>query len=236
MKKYLLPIALIALLVSCSGTRNNSVTPSSNILNSSEENSSVEESSTSNEDSTLSTSEKDTTSEQTPEGAKKKTVTFKNGGFTNSSLNQAASQTQFVNWFNNGDNVLKSIGYEGYAQLNYIGNEGDTWRFSTLILGSGNSEGKLTFNLNVNILNIKVAVQSYAKYIEYNSTYSIDRSATFYIDKEEYDLSVADDFVGDTENKTIEQSFVDGTTSFSIANKEAKQRVFVHSMEITYLD
>ena len=58
-----------------------------------------------------------------PVGVVTKTVSFLNGGFTNSSLDQAKSQEQFVDWFNNGDNLLASIDYDGYAQMNYIGNK-----------------------------------------------------------------------------------------------------------------
>ena len=171
-----------------------------------------------------------------PVGVWTKKVTFYNGGFTNSSLDQPASQTQFINWFNGDkDQILTSINYEGYAQLNYIGNQSDSWRFSTLILGSQNSEGKITFNFNVEVISIKVTVQPYTKYIAYTDSYNIDSSATFLIDNKEYDLSIEEGHTGDTEQVTVSNAYENNSvTSFSISNKDAGQRVFVHSIEITH--
>ena len=173
-------------------------------------------------------------SSEPEDGVKKKTVTFLNGGFTNSSLDQPASRTQFVEWFNGSDNILDSITYTGYAQLNYIGNQSDSWRFSTLILGSQNSEGTITFNFNVHVVEVKIVVQPYTKYISYNNTYNIDRSAKFIFNQEEHDLSVDANYTGDTEKTTLECFPNQNENKFKIANKEGGQRVFVHSFELTY--
>ena len=182
-----------------------------------------------------SSSESTTSNPPDPVGISHKVVTFYNGGFTNSSLEQPASRTKFVEWFNDGEDILSSITYEAYAQLNYIGNDSDSWRFSTLILGSQSSNGKITFNLNVQALSVKAVVQPYTKYIAYNNTYNVDTNATFLIDSEEYDLSLEEGYSGETENITIEHTFGENpVSSFSISNKDAKQRVFVHSLDITY--
>ena len=232
-------------LVACSTSK----TTSSNVVSSSSEaeTSSVTSStsevtstsvSTTTTESTTSlptsTSQSTTSELEPPVGVTKKTVSFYNGGFTSSSLNQEASRNQFVTWFNNGDDVLESIGYQGYAQLNYIGNTSDSWRYSTLILGSGNSEGKITFNFKVDIISIKVTVQAYSKYIAYNDSYSTDTDSIFILDNDEHDLSVEDNHQGDTEKETIEKAYMEGTKVISIANKEAGNRVFVHSLELTY--
>ena len=42
-----------------------------------------------------------------PVGISHKVVNFYNGGFTNSSLNQPASQQQFVDWFNSEGDILE---------------------------------------------------------------------------------------------------------------------------------
>ena len=173
-------------------------------------------------------------SSEPEDGVKKKTVTFLNGGFTNSSLDQPASRAKFVEWFNSDDDILNSIDYTGYAQLNYIGNASDSWRFSTLILGSATSEGAITFNFNVHVTSVKIVVQPYTKYISYNNTYNIDRSATFIFNTEEHDLSVDASHTGETEKATIECFPNKNENKFKIANKEANQRVFVHSFELTY--
>ena len=173
-------------------------------------------------------------SSEPEDGVKKKTVTFLNGGFTNSSLDQPASRAKFVEWFNGDDDILNSIDYTGYAQLNYIGNASDSWRFSTLILGSASSEGAITFNFSVHVVSVKIVVQPYTKYISYNNTYNIDKSAKFIFNQEEHDLSVDADYTGDTEKTTLECFPNQNENKFKIANKEANQRVFVHSFELTY--
>ena len=77
--------------------------------------------------------------------------------------------------------------------------------------------------------------QPYTKYIAYNNTYNNDKEAKFYIDTSEYDLSLDSAYSGPTDNRTIEKTFEEAKRSFSISNKGNNQRVFVHSMEITYI-
>lgn len=213
-------------------SQDNVSSQTSSVVSSSKETSSSAVSSSS---AAQSSSASTTSNPPDPVGVYHKVVTFYNGGFTNSSLEQPASRTKFVEWFNDGENILSSITYEAYAQLNYIGNDSDSWRFSTLILGSQSSNGKITFNLNVQALSVKAVVQPYTKYIAYNNTYNVDTNATFLIDSEEYDLSLEEGYSGETENITIEHTFGENpVSSFSISNKDAKQRVFVHSLDITY--
>ena len=200
-----------------------------------EESSSSDSTSTSSNSTSSSSTTSSSSSSSSQTNTVKKTVSFLNGGFTNSSLDKTNSQTQFINWFNGDDNILASINYYGYAQLNYIGNENDSWRFSTLILGSQNSNGSIIFNFNVHVTSVKIVVQPYTKYIAYSDTYSIDKSATFIFDEEEHDLSVKGDYVGDTEKTTIECTPDANTNKFKIANKISGQRVFVHSFELTYI-
>ena len=235
MKSAFVLLAAIT-LVACSS--NASKLPSSSI----EDNSSSSTSAVSSESSVTNIGTSSSTSgassnssgSKEPVGVVTKTVSFLNGGFTNSTLNQAASQTQFVEWFNKSANILSSIDYSGYAQMNYIGNANDSWRFSTLILGSQNSEGAITFNFNVHVVSVKIVVQPYTKYISYNETYNIDKSAKFYFNEEEHDLSVDANHSGDTEKVTLDCSPNQNENKFKIANKEAGQRVFVHSFELTY--
>ena len=211
---------------------------SSSLSSSSSSSSSSSASSSSSKNSSSSSSQSSSSSSSNqadPAGSKHKVVTFRNGDFTNSTLEQPNSKQQFVDWFNGGENqILNSINYEAYAQLNYIGNVSDSWRFSTLILGSSNSNGKITFNFSVDVISLKVIVQPYTKYITYTSTYSIDTGATFLVDTKEYDLSLEEGYQGETENVNVEHVFTTPKKSFSISNKEANQRVFVHSMDILY--
>ena len=227
MKKLLLPLLIALLLTSCRGNSSSQVSSSQHIypLSSSSIETSIE-----SQASTTSVS----SSLPNPVGIVRKSVIFYNGGFTNSSLMQDASQARFIAWFNDGDDVLASVEYSGYAQVNYVGNAGDADRFSTLILGSSNDSGSIKFNFNIQIVSVRVNVQPYTKYDSYHETYNIDRNATFIIDKKEYSLAVDESVTGQTDIKTIRYSFPESASAFTLANKEAKQRVFVHSLEITY--
>ena len=232
-------LAGVALLMACSGNGNHTIGSSRNVESTSSDqttestsssiNSDVTSSSSSSSSSSNSSSGSSSSSSQ-PNGTLTKTVTFYNGGFTSSSLDKAASQNSFVTWFNNGDDTLRSIGYDGYLQLNEIDDDHNT----TMILGSKNNNGKLTLNFNYYIHSVKAVVQPYTKYIAYTQTYNNDRNATFLINTTEYDLSLESTYSGPTENKTFTQEFDGNSKSFSIGNKENNQRVFVHSLEITY--
>ena len=184
-------------------------------------------------ESSDSSSTNTSSSSELEDGIVKKTVSFLNGGYTGS-LDEAASKTSFVTWFNGSDNILNSSDCTNKAQVNYIGNTSDSWRFSTLILGSQNNLGTITFNFNVHVTQVKIVVQPYTKYITYSSTYNIDRSATFIFNEEEHDLSVAADYSGETEKVTLNCSPKQNENKFTISNKEVNQRVFVHSFELTY--
>ena len=164
---------------------------------------------------------------------KTKTVSFLNGGFTNSSLDQAASQQNFINWFNGTDDLLISINYSGYSQLNWIGNEKDSWRFSTLILGSSSKDGNIKFNFSHEIKSVKLNIQGYCKYIAYSDSYSVDTDSKFYLDDELTDLSVSPGTTSELEKKDVTKSYSSSTTSLTIRSEDG--RVFVHSMEITYI-
>ena len=254
MKNVFILLAAIT-LVACSS--NSSDLPSSSLEGGSSNSSTIETTSDSSNATTSTSSNNNTATSSNTAGTssnntgassnsssssksegnvKTKTVSFLNGGFTSSTLEKAASQTQFVEWFNGNDNILNSIDYTGYAQLNYIGNANDSWRFSTLILGSQNSEGAITFNFNVHVVSVKIIVQPYTKYISYNNTYNIDRSAKLIFNQEEHDLSVDANYTGDTEKTTLECFPNQNENKFKIANKEGGQRVFVHSFELTYQD
>lgn len=163
-----------------------------------------------------------------------KTVNFYNGGFTNSSLDQEKSRQNFVSWFNNGDDLLTSINYSGYSQLNYIGNAGDDWKFSTLILGSSSQDGNITFNFSKSIKSVKINIQGYCKRIDYPEThYNVDTNSVFYLDGDKYDLSVSPGYTELLEKQDVTKTYETPTTSINIQSEGG--RVFVHSMELSYI-
>ena len=232
-------LAGVALLMACSGNANHTIGSSRNAESTSSDQTTESTSSSINSDVTSSSSSSSSSSNSSsgsssssssniPDGTLTKTVTFYNGGFKSTSLDQTTSQNKFVEWFNNGDNTLKSIGYEGKVQINEIDND----KNYTMILGSQKSDGKLTFNFNYYLYSVKAVVQAYTKY--YNGTDNNDKNAKFLIDSTEYDLSLPSDYTGPSERKTFTQELDGSSKSFSIANKDNNQRVFVHSLEITY--
>ena len=162
-----------------------------------------------------------------------KTVTFYNGGITDSSLDKPSSQQKFVNWFNGDDDLLTSIDYLGYAQLNYIGDAKDPSRFSTLILGSSSETGNITFNFAYQVTSVKFNIQGYCKYIAYSDSYSVDTDSKFKLDDETLDLSVSAGYTGLLDRKDMIKTYETPISSFTIASEG--QRVFVHTMEISYI-
>ena len=172
-----------------------------------------------------------------PKETKTCTVDFRNGGFTTSSFENANTQASFIEWFNNhenGEGLLRSIDYDDstyYTQMNYIGNEGDPNRFSTMILGSQNKTGELSFELNYAISKITCTVQAYVKYISYSDSYSVDTESVFYIDTDSIDLSI-DNYDELPEEKEFSVTKRENETSFTISSDGS--RVFVHQMIIEY--
>lgn len=171
---------------------------------------------------------------QIPDNALTTTVTFLNNAQTNSTLhNNEKSREEFVTWFNqSADNMLESISVGGFIQIQYIGNEKDSWRFSTLTLGSASNNGSLTFNFKCNVYKVKFNIQGYCKYIEYSDSYNVDTSSVFHIDSDEYDLSVSPAYTGLLEKRDVEKTYSTPTKFLTISATGG--RVFVHSMEITY--
>lgn len=126
------------------------------------------------------------------------------------------------------NNILTSVTCVGYAQINYVGNKGDADRFAVMILGSSKSEGSLKFTSSAFITNIKANVRTYTKF--YNQAWHPEES-TFYLDDVEQALTA--DETGPSQLVQVEKSYEDGTKSFTIGTKD--KRVFVHSLEITYI-
>ncbi len=167
------------------------------------------------------------------------TITFRNGGFTTSTFEKEATQNSFITWFNNHENadgLLTSITYDNsnyYAQMNYIGNEGDANRFSTLILGSQSKNGLIKFNFSHLIESVTCTVQAYSKYISYSDSYSVDLNSAFKINQTSQDLSLPNGYSGPTEEVQVNATINPEATNFSISSNGG--RVFVHEMTITYI-
>lgn len=121
----------------------------------------------------------------------------------------------------------------GYSQINYIGNKGEEGRFSTMILGSQSSPGSLKLDFNVYIVNAKVEAQGYCKHIAYNNTWSVDSDCSLELEgtSETLDLPTNVDSAAEVKTKQFE---ISETNSLNFSTG-GSGRVFLHSIEITYL-
>ena len=159
-----------------------------------------------------------------------KTITFLNCGKTGT-LSQDNKVSEFVTFFNNGDDLINTYEYEGYVQINTF-NE-----FHTLCLGSGSSSGMLNFKFNYLVSKITLSFQNYYKYDSYHEVWNIDKQSQLIVgDNNTYDLTttVIDqeppahivDLMFTAENKI---------KNLKLENDAAQHRVFIHQMAITYL-
>ena len=161
-----------------------------------------------------------------------KTIVFYNSTFTNSTLDQEGSRNNFVNWFNGEDDLLETITTTGYSQINYIGNAGEPNTYTILTLGKSSQNGSITFNFKYDVVSVKIKVQAYTKYVEYTSSWNTDTNSKFYLDTEEHDLSLEENYKGDTTKYDYSKSYNPATKQVTISSSGG--RVFVHSMEINY--
>lgn len=238
MKKILIPLLCVTLLTGCSlnfhgedeqKETEEQIQPSNNQPENTPTGETNQNGSTSNPETPSGNQPGEQT--QTSNDSLTKTITFLNGGFTGS-LNQTATQENFLAWINGNDNLFSSIEYKGFSQLNYIGNEKDPARYSTLQLGSANDTGEIKFNFAYDVLSVKFNVQAYTKSYTSNGTlnWSTDKQSKFYIDTDLHDLSVTSN--GQTPKQDFIKTYNPAVKSFLI--KSSGGRVFVHSMEVTY--
>lgn len=237
MKKIIIPLLCVALLTGCSLDAHGGEETKEPESNQPNNNTQPENNNNQPSGNEQNNNENNNSSQPETNGTFTKKVTFYNGSFTGT-LSEAKTQQTFISWFNGSDDLLTSITCGGYAQVNYVGDKKDTNRFSTMILGSQNNNGQLTFNFKYNVLSVKVNVQAYAKYYEYTSNgekvsgYSIDKESKFYLDTTEKDLSLPSDFQGNPEKYDFEKAYDPAVKTVSISSSGG--RVFVHSVEINY--
>lgn len=127
--------------------------------------------------------------------------------------------------FNHTDDVLESVDFEGYAQINTLG-------VTALLVSSAKKDGVLTFNFLKDLVSITITASPYKKYIDYNQSYSIDDSPLLMVNKEEWAFENA------TETKDPDRV----NKSFKINSKTLKvegtagRRVFIHTLEMEFVD
>lgn len=217
-KKSLLFLFVLPLLVGCNQN------PSSPSSSSSSEDISSSSSSEEGQSSSSSTRIEKTITYQFLGDSSR---TYLNGG---SNLNNVNPHNAFLSILNAEQEVVSSFTSESCFFQNY-NNENKT----TLTIGSSSSGGSLTINFLYEIKSITASVQAYCKYIEYNSTYSIDTTSALNINGEITDLSVSDTSKI-PETKNVNLSLKESTRSLTFSTANGKSRVFINSLSLTYYE
>ena len=178
----------------------------------------------------------------------KKTITFLDGTFIGQ-LDQPSTRSNFVTYVNGTDDLLSSVSLVGKSESKEIDFQklDDTGAKVTekhvvWWMGSAKTTGELTMNFNCDVTGIKLTIQAYHKpfvntwdeaepFVNFNA----DKSAKLYIDTTDNvkDLSFTSDVTPDIVDFT--KSYQTPTKQITIGNLEMEQRVFIHSMEISYL-
>lgn len=96
--------------------------------------------------------------------------------------------------------------------------------------GSQNGSGSFKWNSLVKIYRVEVTVQSYAKYVDYTSTYNVDQNSKFYIDEDLCQLTFDSNNL--PEMQTYTKNFTEGVTSFTLSSLDG--RAFLKDMKITW--
>lgn len=177
-----------------------------------------------------------------------KTITFTDGSFIGQ-LDQPSTRTNFVTYINGTDNLLSSVSLVGKSEskemdfqiLDEAGTK-VTEKHVMWWMGSASATGKLTMDFNCDVTGIKLTIQAYHKPCvntwdepEPFLVPNADKSAKLYIDSADNvkDLS----FTTETTPEIVDfsKTYQTPTKQIIIGNLDIQQRVFIHSMEITYL-
>lgn len=138
-------------------------------------------------------------------------------------------ETQLLN------SVSSEEGY--YSQINTFytkGEEDEVVPFTTLSLGSSSKYGKITLGFDYQITKVVIEAQAYHKFYSYTgySGWSIDTDCVLGINEETLDLPSSQD--EEPETVTEEYNYESGIDELTLST-EGSGRIFVNSLEITYL-
>lgn len=176
------------------------------------------------------------------------TATFCQGTFAGQ-LEQPATKERFINYVNGDTGLISSIDFEGKSTAGNLefGEIEDgvvkKVQHNFWWLGAQSNTGTLTMNFAFEVTSIKLEIQAYYKqYVntwEYSTPTIIpncDTNSKLYIDSEEhlFDLSIEDDTTI-PEKVNAEVNYSTPTKTITIGNMEENQRVFIHKMEISYI-
>ena len=127
---------------------------------------------------------------------------------------------------NQNATILERVEAEGYAQINDFG---DT---KALIVSSNKKDGSLTFNFLKDLVSITITASPYKKYIDYSDSYSLDEEPVLIVNNETWNFETA---VEKRDLDKIEKKFDINSSTLTIEGKAGK-RVFIHSLEMEFID
>lgn len=97
-----------------------------------------------------------------------------------------------------------------------------------LCVGTGSTDGGITFNVSIQVTKIVVTVIPY-----YKTPYTVDTDATIYIDNDKFKIEV--DSESDTQIESMyEKTYDTSVSSFTLSNKAEKQRFYLESVTLYY--
>lgn len=262
MKKLLLTLACAFLLSGClapepvkepEGNNSENNTPTNNENNDQKPSENEQNSEDGSENSGQNEQTDDTGEDITPEQGnptqdiRTKNVTFKDGSFIGQ-LDQPTARDNFVSYINGTDDLLSSISFVGKSESKEVS-------FETLVdgekksekhivwwLGSSSTNGVLTMDFKYDVTKISLSIQAYYK--SYVDTWSqseavvvsnVDTTAKMYIDTQDNvkDLSCPETEVPQVVN--FSKNYETPTKQIILGTFEAYERVYIHSMELTYI-
>lgn len=253
--KLLLVLAASFLLVGCNESTITSEESKSKESQTSEsitsqegsESSEISSEESSSEESSSEQSSSEESSESIVQGNKTLSVTFLNNeDFPKGGL-PAKDHENFISAFNGETDLLASFtnSQNNLVQISNNTSE-DCYINSTLQLGSRSGAGEIDFTFNYPVTRVTVQVQAYWTAYSYSGqplTYNVDENANICIgnDNNYVDLKNA----GGAEPEKVTKSFdfnnateiklYDVMDCDDLPDKQG-QRVYIHSMEITYVD
>lgn len=142
-------------------------------------------------------------------------------------------------FLDNETQLLNSVSSEEdyFSQINTFytkGEEDEVVPFTTLSLGSSSKYGKITLGFDYQITKVVIEAQAYHKFYSYTgySGWSIDTDCVLGINEETLELPSSQDEEPETVRE--EYNYESGIDELTLST-EGSGRIFVNSLEITYL-
>ena len=213
---------------SASQTSSSSSSNSSSSSSSSSSESSKEESS---DISSESSSYEESSSESSSEPLKVyKTFDFTKAGISaGSDLANTGPNNSLKSYMNSGTTYVSSISASKcfYQPIGQTGND-------TICIGTASAGGSITFNFTCEITKISFTIQAYHKWNDYGKVWSLDPDSQVTVEGHLYEIGSDDTSL--MPDPITESLDIDHKQSITFSNSEGKQRVYLNTLTIEYLE